>query len=488
MAGDAGVGIAAATGALWYSAAGFLSHAASIAMTIVIARYVGPDNYGVVVVALACVALSQCLLEQTFSDCLVRLPTLKSNYCDTVFWLVLGLAMLLLFALVVMAPVVALIVHEPRVTRLMQALSPLTILTAFTAVPAALLTRDLNYRALFFRSVFGVVGGGMAGIVMATAGYREWSLVAQQLARWVIQVVVLWTASDWRPTFTLSLSHLREVWAYGIKMCCLRMADFVGPQATRIVIGAILGTAALGLYDVAARFCLFLEIILLHPLGILFPAAAKIQNNLPAIHFLITTAMRTAATIAVPALVGLACVAPSLIHILLGEAWVGAASAMPVLCVATFFQLFIVIYQPVMRALGMPGRQSLVTAFITTATLLLLPVLARHGLPFAATAVAIAASLGWPLQILIFRHATGTAVIKQQLVIAPAIIGSALMGVAVLVYRSALRAELGELVLLGTEILIGIVVYVGLMLILQRSFVLSLTVRIRDAAREMWTR
>jgi O-antigen/teichoic acid export membrane protein len=480
MSDHAGLGTAAVTGAFWSSAGGLLSHTASIGLTIVIARYVGPTNYGLVAIAIACLALLQSLLENTFSDALVRLPTLQNDYCNVVFWLELGVAVLLLSAVVVLAPVVALIVHQPQVTRLLQALAPLTLLTALTAVPAALLTRDLNYRALFFRSVLAVIGGGLLGAVMAIAGYGPWSLVVQQLARWTIQGIILWIASDWRPSFALSPAHLREMWAYGIRMCGLQLVDFLMPQGARLVIAAILGPTALGLYDVAARFCLFIEIILIHPLGVLFPTVAKIQNSLPAIQRLNIEAMRTAAIITVPAFVGLACVAPSLIPMLLGDAWADAVGTMQILCVATFFNLFIAIYAPTLLALGMPGWQFVVNAVMTTATLLLLPVLARLGLPFAATAVAIAAGLGWPLQLLVVRYTTHMDVIKQQVVIVPALIGSAIMAFAVLVYHNALKTVVDEPFLLATEILIGIVVYVCLMLILQRSFVLGLAARVRS--------
>ena len=171
MSDHAGLGMAAVTGAFWYSAAGLLGHIASIGLTIFIARHVGPTNYGLVAMAIASLALLQSILEQTFSDALVRLPVLQNDYCNIVFWLELGLAVLLLSAVLVLAPVVALIVHEPHITRLLQALAPLTLLTALAAVPAALLTRNFNYKAIFLRSILGIVGGGLVGAVMAIAGY-----------------------------------------------------------------------------------------------------------------------------------------------------------------------------------------------------------------------------------------------------------------------------------------------------------------------------
>ena len=263
------------------------------------------------------------------------------------------------------------------------------------------------------------------------------------------------------------------------------MVGFLGTQGSRLVIGFILGPTALGLYDVAARFCLFLEIILIHPLDVLFPTVAKIQNSLPEIQRLTAKVLRTAAIITVPAFVGLACVAPSLIAMLLGEAWVGAVGVIRVLCVATLFNLFVAIYSPVLLAMGKPGSQFVVKTFITITTLLLLTVLAHLGLPFAATAVAIAAGLGWPLQLLVVRYTTNMDVIKQQLVVVPAIIGAVPMAFAVLLYHNALKTVVGDLFLLATEILVGIVVYVCLIVIIQRSFILELASHVKGAARSL---
>ncbi len=74
------------------------------------------------------------------------------------------------------AGALAAIFGQPAVAPILRALSPLLLLSALQAVPAALFKREMNFRALFAASASGSLLGGVLGVAMAFAGFGVWSL------------------------------------------------------------------------------------------------------------------------------------------------------------------------------------------------------------------------------------------------------------------------------------------------------------------------
>src|SRR3546814_8971791 len=92
-----------------------------------------------------------------------------------------------------------------------------------SAVPTALLTRDMRFDLLALRSVLGLSVGGAVGIGMALDGFGAWSLVGQQLTQQAIIAAVLWSTGRWRPGLGFSLRHLRELLGFGSQMIGLKL-------------------------------------------------------------------------------------------------------------------------------------------------------------------------------------------------------------------------------------------------------------------------
>jgi O-antigen/teichoic acid export membrane protein len=120
-------------------------------------------------------------------------------------------------------------------------------------VPAALLQRDMRFKELAVRQVLATGLSVVAAVALALAGAGVWALVAQTLVRVGVACVVLWVTSDFRPRPVLSRADAREMLGYGTRSLGVTLGGAARQSGEPFLIGAVLGTVALGYWTVAIR-------------------------------------------------------------------------------------------------------------------------------------------------------------------------------------------------------------------------------------------
>src|SRR3546814_5255831 len=85
------------------------------------------------------------------------------------------------------------------------------LLEGLSAVHLAKLRRDFRYRAIATRRIITNVIGGVIGVTLAFMGWGVWALVISRLITAASASVILWRATDFRPSFSFSFAHLRSI-------------------------------------------------------------------------------------------------------------------------------------------------------------------------------------------------------------------------------------------------------------------------------------
>ena len=116
-----------------------------------------------------------------------------------------------------------------------------------------MLKREMDFRTLSIRSNIGVVAGGVVGLGMAFTGFGAWALVGQILARDGVGLVLLWKLSEWRPRFSFSWWHMRDLMGFSVSNFAAQLAIFAEMQASSVILGLFFGPVAVGLYRIAER-------------------------------------------------------------------------------------------------------------------------------------------------------------------------------------------------------------------------------------------
>ena len=343
------------------------------------------------------------------------------------------------------------------------------LLIAFTAVPVAILRREFNFRVLSLRAIAGVVVGGAVGIGMALTGWGVWSFVGQWIAMISTNVVMAWTAVEWRPGLATTRGHFRRAGGFGAQVLGLRMAELAVVQMPTVLIGATLGPLATGLYSVSWRLIETLTFLISTPLRMVSqPAFAAVRREGGRAGDLLLDIARLTGVVAFPFFIGLAVVAEPVLRLFFGEEWLGAA---PVLSVMAFLGVYFsiaMVQQSFCLAAGKAGEITLLTWANVALGAALMLFAARWGLVAITAAFVAAHYLLWVFRYrLVARIGEMPALPLVTCNVMPALATAAMAGAVIVAHR--LLAG-GPLILdVALSILTGIVVFALITLVFMRD-------------------
>ncbi|MFZ5709307.1 MAG: oligosaccharide flippase family protein [Pseudomonadota bacterium] len=320
------------TGVAWIAAGNWIEQAIGFALFLVLARMLGAESFGILAMAGVFVTLSEFLVRDSVSEGLLSNPSPTRADLNAAFWLLAGFGAVLFAAVTAAAPALAALYGQPEIARLVPWLMTTVPLIAATAVPVAILRRELRFRALAIRAIAGVVAGGAVGIGMAAAGYGVWSLLGQRLAVVVTNIALAWVAVDWRPGLETDRQSLRRAAHFGGAVAGLRAAELAAAQAPALLLGATLGPVAVGFYTVAWRIVELLSFLIVTPVRVAAqPVFAAISREGGRSSDLLVALARLAGPVGFPLFAGVAILARPFVEVAVGPDWADAAPILAVL-------------------------------------------------------------------------------------------------------------------------------------------------------------
>lgn len=425
---------------LWSTAERYAGLLLNFLLIAVLSRLLTPAEVGIMQLGWMVMVLAEVLRDFGIGSYLVQRPALSSIEVRTAFTCSLLFAVVPAAALVAGAGAIAAFYDEPGVRPFLLVYGPTLLLAPFSAVPMALLRRDLEFAKLGFINVtcmlLNVVATGALALLGAGAMSSAWAAWV-----WGIGFVVLaqWVRPD-RSPFRLSLAAWRGLASFGaysvVPEVLQRLYDFL----PSLVVGRVVSVGALGVFDRAAKIAELPQKI--GTIGVRavalpgFAAQARAGGSLARAYL---DAVEHVAAVQWPALLLLVVVAEPVVGVLLGPQWSAAVALTRVIAVAYLFGFSQVLGGAVLVAAG-HVRDTLRLALVTLPLAAVVLVLAaRYG------ALAAAASL---IAIELVRAVVANALVCRRLAIAvPALAGrlarSAAVTAAAMVGPAALLAGRG---------------------------------------------
>ncbi|MFZ5878384.1 MAG: lipopolysaccharide biosynthesis protein [Chloroflexota bacterium] len=290
--------------------------------TIILARLLSPEEFGLVGMLALFVSITQIFLDSGFGVALIQKK--DATYTDecSIFYfniLVGGLAVLVLFFL---APLVAGFYNQPILTPLMRWLSMDLLITAFGLIQVTVLTRKMDFVSLLKANLLSTLAGGAVGVAAAYLGMGVWSLVLQTISNTIFQTITLWMVCDWRPAWVFSLVSLRGMFGFGSRMLSSNLVSSFFDNLYQVFIGKAFSAASLGHYTRA----LSLRKIVIDTTSdalskVLFPSMASIQEDTPRLKRAYRKSILLATFLNFPLMLGLIVIAGPLITLLFSAKW-----------------------------------------------------------------------------------------------------------------------------------------------------------------------
>ncbi|OXG06370.1 O-antigen/teichoic acid export membrane protein [Flavobacterium araucananum] len=347
----------AAKGIFWSAVDKFAVQIGQFVVSVVLARILIPEDFGLIGMLAIFMALSQTFIESGLGIGLIQRQDRTDIDFSTVFvfnLLVSGFFYLLLFF---SAPYISLFFNQPQLTDLVRVLGLTLFLNALAIVQKTKLTIAMDFKSIAMSNVIAVIAGGLCGIVAAINGYGVWSLVVQSLVWSLATSVSLWFLSSWSPSVSFSKKSFNSLFGYGSKILLAGLYAQLLNNIYNICLGKFYPTASLGYYTRAKSFAdVSAGTIVSIIQQATFPVLAAVQNDQEKLVSIYSRMIRMSAFLIIPLMTLIALLAKPIVILLLTEKWV---SLIPLLQWMVFARIFLPMSAINMNLLNAVGRSDL---------------------------------------------------------------------------------------------------------------------------------
>lgn len=463
----------AARGVLTVAGARLGIQVAQFGSSLILARLLVPSQYGLAAIAWTVTGFAFLFNDMGLSSWLVQTPKITARDASTAFWLNAAAGVTLTVLLLVLSEPLASLFGHPGLAPLLR-IAAIAFTISLTAVPNALLERRLQFGQVAAIDMTSQVAGFSVTLACALLGLGAASLVIGPVAATGLSSLGAFAAARWLPTARPSRASARQVLGFGGHLAGFNVIAFWALNLDNILIGRFVGARSLGFYNRAYMLMLMPMQQVSGALGrVLLPVLSAVREDTVRLRRAVLRVCRTNSVLLCPCLIGLAAVAHNFILVAFGSRWLGTAPLLAILCLSGPPQVAAGISGLVCQAAGQPR---LLTTWGNLSSLSLIVAIAA-GLPWGAEGVCIAytvrAYLIFPVAAMPTKLSVGLGTTDIARASAPAFLASGLMAGCVLAVDAALGGLAGPAATLIVQILVGAVVYLAIMMLIDRPALLD---------------
>ncbi|WP_050346552.1 lipopolysaccharide biosynthesis protein [Arsenicicoccus sp. oral taxon 190] len=450
--------------------------------TVVLARLLAPEAFGLVALALLAINIFDRLKDLGVGTALVQHSGSWRRIAPTGATLTVLLALGFGAACLLTAPWLAAFLGNDALTPLIRALSVSMLLQGLTVFPDAALRRYLAFRERTLPELAGAVVKAAVSISLAVGGAGAWSLVWGQVAATAVMAVLYWlvylratragatpVADEPEHRFGWDGQAAGELVRFGGSLSLLALLALVIDNLDYFSIGRRLGETELGYYTMAFRLPELVVVGVCVVIGqVLFSSFSRLQDDPAALREHYLRAISAVATLTVPLGLGLAAAAGPIVLAVFGEQY---SPSEPILVVLGAYSAIFALGFHAGEVYKATGHAGLLNRLAVAQVLVFGPALWwAAGRSTLAVAVAFLAchTAFTVLRLIITARVIGIPVSDQLRAVAPAVLAALVMAAAVTGLDRALPAW-APLVLLVVEALAGAVAYVAVLSLLDRQ-------------------
>ena len=322
-----------ARGVLWMGAGTIARQVLQLASGLILARLLAPDLFGIVAMALVFVGIGEIFVDFGLRQAIIQTPQPTGILLSSCFWLSAGIGIVAALVLCVLAPVIAALYQEPRITPLLPFLGLNLFVATLSTVPRALLQREMNFGVLTRLTFVAGLIAVTTGCTMAALGGGVWSLIVQPLMSSFVGTILIFATCRWRPGFEFSAAGLHGLIRFSGGVLGAALLNYLNRNADNFLIGRFLGAVALGYYNIAYQMMLLPLAYVSSNIGaVAYPALVRLQDDLDRYKRVYLRTCSVIAFVSFPMMSGLFVVADQFVPVVLGSKWLPATTVLKILC------------------------------------------------------------------------------------------------------------------------------------------------------------
>lgn len=318
------------TATKWSSITEIAAKLISPISTMVLARLLTPDAFGILVTAVMVISFAEIFTDAGFQKYLIqhKFNTTEDLHKSTTvaFWSNFILSILIYIVIAIYADEIATLVGNKGHGEVISISCLCIPLAAFSSIQMALYKRNLNFKTLFIVRIIGIFLPLFITIPLAYFTRSYWALIIGMIALNLSNAIILTVKSQWKPNFFYSFSLFRKMFSFTAWSMIEAISIWLTGYIDIFIVGTILNQHYLGIYRTSmSTVAQIMGLITSATTPVLFSSLSKLQDDDNALKKMFFSFQKTVSILIIPLGVGIFLFQDTITYILLGEQWKEAA-------------------------------------------------------------------------------------------------------------------------------------------------------------------
>lgn len=325
-------------GSLWTSIATAVNLVATFARVMILTRFLEKSDFGVVSIVNMVIGLCTTFTDLGFASAIMYKQKLTDKEFSSLYWIQLVLFIIIYVILVFVSPMVSSFYKEPILTILLPIASISVLFQALGKLYDSVLQKQYQFKMLAFRGIISNFASLCIAVWMAWMGYGIYTLIVSTLSQIVIfNVWNLVTGYKFqRLRFVLDLKEVIPLMKIGIYQTGTRILDFFSSKLDVMIIGKLLGTEALGIYDLSKELVFKLvDFVRTVVSKVALPILANNNTDDESVKRKFLMITKTVAFICLPICVTVAVFSKDVVRIVYGDSYLETALLVSIFAIVT---------------------------------------------------------------------------------------------------------------------------------------------------------
>lgn len=315
---------------------------AHLLVSIILARILLPEAYGILALITVFVNLATVIVETGFGSSIIQKKDITTQKINALFTLNLLIAIALFGILFAVAPFIASFYSNYDRTLLIQVIRVYALilpLGSITSIQSAMIYRNMEFKRFFLVNLIVSLLSGAIGIVMAYMDFGVWALITQQLSAKAILLFCLLFAVKWKPRLSFRFRQSGSMFRFGSNILLNRLLNMLYHQVSSLVIGKTYHPDTLAYYTKGNTFPSLIATNTDYALQkVMFSAYSKHQDDLGRVRELMRRTIRLSTFVLSPLMFGLLSCSENFIRVILTDKWLPSQIYMQIFCLSFFLQ------------------------------------------------------------------------------------------------------------------------------------------------------
>lgn len=322
------------SGVFWRFGEKITAQAVSLTVSIVLGRILAPEDFGIVGIMSVFIIIAEVFVTSGLGTSLIQTKDATEEDFSTMFWINLGLSLILYGIVFVLSPLIAAFYEIPQITVVLRVFAIRLPISAVNSIQNAYISRRMEFKKFFFATIIGTVISAVVGIGMALNGFGVWALVCQILINASIDTFVLYLVIGWRPSLCLNFERAKPMIRFGWKVLATDLIGTVFNVINDLIIGKKYTEEDLAYYNHGKKFPDLISLNMGATLSaVLFPAMS-LSTGPDEIKEIRRKSIKTLGYLLLPSMLGMYVIADNLILVLLKEKWAFSVPYVRISCLA----------------------------------------------------------------------------------------------------------------------------------------------------------